>query len=245
MGKGALGIVALVCLLGLGACGKEEKAGEGGGGGGGKSAKPTPGDPCTTDGERTCLSPEQQAICQGGQWRAFPCSGPNACASSGGTTTCDISGNKVDDNCAAADNKKNVCGGGGKEWVSCVDGKIKRQQCRGPKGCTADGDKFFCDQSINNAGDPCSEEGTSSCTPDQKNFLKCQNGQWIASFVCRGPKGCALDTTTNQVNCDTTVAVVGDACWSEGAGTCSQDGKGELVCKNGKYVWYYKGKCRY
>jgi hypothetical protein len=237
----ALGIVALVLLV-MFACGKDDKAGKEGAAAAG-SAKPTPGDACSTDAERVCLSPEQQAICQGGQWRSFPCAGPDACASGGGTTTCDISGNKPDDNCAAADNGKSVCGAGGKERVRCVDGKIERQMCRGPKGCTENGDETTCDMSINTAGEACTHEGTASCSLDQKEQLTCKNGQWLAVAKCRGAGGCYL-SPENQIACDQSIGVKGEVCFQEGTGACTPDRRAEVICKHGRFAYYTSG-CRY
>jgi hypothetical protein len=239
----ALGIVMVACLLVLIACGKASKEEGGGSGSAAASGKPTPGDACATDGERVCLSPEQQAICQGGQWRSFPCAGPDACASTGGTTTCDISGNKDDDHCAAADDDKNVCAAGGKERVSCIDGRIEREMCRGPKGCVEEGDHASCDMTINNAGEACAHEGTASCTVDQQEMLTCKNGQWIGVARCRGASGCYL-SVENQIACDQRIAAKGETCLVEGTGTCTQDGNAELICKNGKWAMYYRGRCR-
>jgi hypothetical protein len=234
-------LLLVIGLLALSACGKD-KEGEPGKPGG-AAAKPTPGDACSTDAERVCLSPEEQAICQGGQWRSFPCDGPDACSTSGGTTTCDISGNKADDKCAAADSGKSACAAGGKELVSCVDGRIQRQACRGPKGCAEDGDKTACDMTINSAGEACTTEGSASCSLDQKEQLNCKNGTWISTAPCRGPRGCYL--AEEKIWCDQSLAKKGEVCLHDGAGTCTMDSRAELICKNGRWTMYYAGACRY
>ena len=195
--------------------------------------KPEVGKACDQEGTRACLSPEQAAVCQSGQWRSFPCKGRDGCNATTGTAVCDISGNQVGDDCAKADEGKATCADP-KGMTRCKAGKIERGTCKGPKGCAPKGESIYCDQAISDLGASCFPEGGAACTPDEKTWLVCKNGEYVLRQPCRGTKGCTVNKETSAVSCDGSVGYVGDPCEPEGSAACTHDGRARLKCKNGK-----------
>lgn len=197
------------------------------------------GKECSEDGARACHGTAEQLVCQGGLWRAFPCSGTKGCTASP-TVSCDISGNSDGDACAAADDKSQVCGDA--QRVTCNAGKIQVTACKGKNGCKESGGKATCDTTISEVGTDCPKdrEKAYACSLDEKTRLRCQNGRWTTEGSCRGKKGCFVGKD-GGVYCDASLAYVGDTCWHDGDSTCSPNGKTELRCKNGK--WAYQRTC--
>ena len=119
----------------------------------------------------------------------------------------------------------------GKTELSCQDGKLLAAPCKGPKGCATAGNSLTCDISANGAGDICSadDDGAAACSTDNKSMVVCEKGKY-AVHPCRGPKACKEGT---KVDCDESVAEVGDACTGAGY-KCSGDRKSLLQCKEGK-----------
>ena len=107
-------------------------------------------------------------------------------------------------------------------------------QCRGPKGCSANGALIDCDESSAQPADFCDQEGNYSCSADHRTQLRCVKSKWTPDTRCAGPKGCV--TTPLKVECDDSIASVGDVCSKERHHTCSQDRKGVLICKGGTFV---------
>lgn len=146
------------------------------------------------------------------------------------------------------------CGGavgscdGTNESLFCLDGRITRIRCDGPRGCSEQGSRLFCDQSVATAGARCAQETAGACTADGTQLLVCTAGRYAASARCRGPEGCrAVD---GQVLCDRTRAEVGDACGDLAGGdsTCSMDGDAWLRCREGRFALHRAcrgpGACR-
>jgi hypothetical protein len=210
--------------------------------------KPEEGKDCDKEGEIACASPTSMLACQAGAWRAFPCAGQNGCTAKGGKkAVCDMSGNEAGAACAKIHEKVDVCAGS-KAMVQCTDGKIVKHACGGKNGCALGSDnKPHCDQSISAAGSACFAEGKSACSTDQKKKLRCKNGAWAATDVCRGAKGCWVDSEKNLAYCDMSLAYISDPCSKDGDWACALDGRSQLTCRNGKYAYgqrcYGKGGC--
>lgn len=127
------------------------------------------------------------------------------------------------------------------EAVLCVNGRIARSQCRGPRGCQVDGTMVRCDQSVAAAGERCTSAGA-ACSVDHASMLRCTNGRFAVVSACRGPAQCHVEpsllTGGEDVQCDLSRAVAGDPCTAgnEGNHACSVDGTQWLVCRQGRFA---------
>jgi hypothetical protein len=65
-------------------------------------------------------------------------------------------------------------------------------------------------------------------------MLICTGVALTAASSCRGPGGCHVDLATSKVDCDDTIAEVGDPCDEPRRITCAADHKAELVCTGAK-----------
>ena len=82
------------------------------------------------------------------------------------------------------------------------------------------------------AGVPCAPEGGYGCTPDRRNLTVCRGGRTAIASTCRGVRGCSVG---NAVDCNHSVALVGDPCDGPNEIACAQDGKALLRCSSGVY----------
>jgi hypothetical protein len=113
------------------------------------------------------------------------------------------------------------------------------QSCLGERGCSLDQKKVFCDDSLANAGDPCRENKEHACSVDKSSALMCNGKTYGVSSQCRGKNGCRLagDRQTGlKVDCDNSLAVVGDPCAKENYYACAPDEKTILKCVGGKFA---------
>ena len=134
--------------------------------------------------------------------------------------------------------------------LECHDGKLVEMTCKGPKGCgeaatgaTRAGRNVTvnyavtCDFSGNAPGEACTDADSYLCSADKTNMLRCKDKKLVAT-ACRGPKKCS--ETPTQVDCDTSIAQVGETC-NDGY-ACSTDAKATLKCASGK--WAVDEKCK-
>jgi hypothetical protein len=193
-----------------------------------------PGDPCTGDGGACSADHAALLTCSGSAFASpTPCRGARGCYALEGTMHCDQSVGAPGDPCSS---EGSACSIDHSERLHCVDGGYAfNRACRGPKGCSVEGDEVYCDTSAALAGDPCT--GGAVCSPDHTTWLSCADGGFTGT-LCRGKKGCW--TEGNMVHCDLSVASVGDPCTSGSA--CSEDGTALLDCVGGKRT--VARKCR-
>lgn len=96
------------------------------------------------------------------------------------------------------------CEGGGytcaseKEALECRDKVWRTLPCRGPAGCSEEGNSVSCDMVGNVEEDACaaSAEGRGLCTADGKAVLECRMGMLVQVKECRV---CTMDST--RVTC--------------------------------------------
>ncbi|HYO66556.1 MAG TPA: hypothetical protein VEU33_10775 [Archangium sp.] len=83
------------------------------------------------------------------------------------------------------------------------------------------------------AGDSCGGGGYTCAS--EKEALECRDKLW-RTLQCRGASGCS--ESGNEILCDMTGNVAGDACAAsaEGRGLCTADGKARLECRMGVLV---------
>lgn len=111
------------------------------------------------------------------------------------------------------------------------------QRCGGPRGCGMAGNQVQCDTGqpaapAPAAGGPCAPEGTYECSADRRGLNACRGGRWTLASTCRGQRGCVSGTA---VDCDHSVALVGDPCDGPKEIACSADGRALLRCSGGVY----------
>lgn len=134
------------------------------------------------------------------------------------------------------------CGGsvgscdGTTESLFCLDGRITRIRCDGPRGCSEQGSRLYCDQSVATVGARCAQEAGGACTPDRSEFLTCTGGLYVLSARCHGANACR--NVDGQVFCDQTRAAVGDPCATGPGGdaACSMEGDAMLRCREGRFA---------
>lgn len=136
-----------------------------------------------------------------------------------------------------------VCGDD-KTQLACDDGTWRAYPCRGAKGCYKRGEGLLlCDHDVAQAGDACRPRGmeVAGCSPDKRAVMRCVDGKFEVSEPCKGRGGCARDFSVEgstfqlTMNCDHSVADVGDACSEPGDQGCSTDRKRLVQCRGGRF----------
>ena len=152
---------------------------------------------CT--GNEAACSPDKRATlaCKSGAFvAARGCKGPRGCTMNGAAVVCD--GEMPGDPCANE--------GGG--WCSadrhmmmvCKGGRFTAgNACRGPGGCSLQGTKVKCDESVALQGDPCDTPGEMTCSIDKKMSLRCGGGRYTKAQDCK-EKPCVR--MAGMIGCD-------------------------------------------
>lgn len=208
--------------------------------------KPKAGASCQLETKELCLDDKQALACHEGRWETMPCRGPAGCAKRGSENVCDQSIAEANDVCNLAGDF--VCQGDKKSMLECQKNRwVVAQSCLGERGCVTDAKKVVCDNSIANLGDACREEDDYACAPDKASALVCRQGKFVVATNCKGKKGCRVSGdkgTGFRVECDDSIAAIGDPCDKEGHFTCAPDEKQILKCVNKKFVGDDKCKPR-
>jgi hypothetical protein len=209
------------------------------------ACKPKAGANCKIELKVACANDKQALACHDGKWEEMPCKGPTGCSKNGNDTVCDQSiadendvCNIVDDHLCSADKKAMLECGKARRWLTV-------QSCLGARGCVLEAKKVTCDNSIANAGDACSEEDDYACTPDGSAALVCRGGKFGVASNCKGPKHCQVSgdkASGFKVECDDSIAAVGEPCDKEGHYACAPDEKSIVRCKEKKFA--PDDKCR-
>jgi hypothetical protein len=188
-----------------------------------KSAKA--GDTCS--GDPQCTGAHTALLCISGRYTAAECKGPDGCTKS--PFRCDYRGNANGDACfePASPAAPMSCAPDKKARFRCAKGKLERDECDGPKGCSPRTETTMsCDQTVH-AGSPCSGQGD-RCSSDGADWLQCREGKLVVAARCRGRAHC--QPLEDTVACDSSVGELRDPCFGQ-AKACSVDGKSLLACK--------------
>jgi hypothetical protein len=124
--------------------------------------------------------------------------------------------------------------------LACIDNKYVAQTCKGPSGCKEEKGTTSCDATRGDIGDPCASENAAVCSTDGKEKLRCEHGK--LAFVARCAKGPCQVSDSGEGACTWPYANVGDPCTPRpgapprASGSCTEDFKSELTCKDGKLV---------
>lgn len=190
---------------------------------------PREGTACETEAKDICLAADRALGCHGGKWEAMRCT---SCEKE-----CEQTTSEVGEVCAIHDDY--LCVPGGKAMMTC-NGSYRWttvQKCLGERGCVPERKKITCDNSIANAGDACVEDDDYACSTDGKIALVCRGRVFTMASRCNGKKACRIvrDETT-RVECDDSIAAIGDPCEKEGHYSCAPDGKSIVRCVAKKFV---------
>ncbi|MBX3225754.1 MAG: hypothetical protein KIT84_30745 [Labilithrix sp.] len=117
--------------------------------------------------------------------------------------------------------------------IQCQGGAWRMlQACGGAQGCAVVANMIRCDSNAAPpAAGPCAEGGY-DCAPDRRSLLVCRGGRQVIASTCRGARGC---TVASAVDCDHSIAALGDPCESTTEIACATDGKQLLRCAGGTY----------
>jgi hypothetical protein len=203
------------------------------------ACKPKAGASCKTELKEACTGDKQALACHDGRWEEMTCRGPGGCSKSGSDFVCDQSIAEEKDVCNVVD--VHLCTADKKAMLEC--GRNRRwsfvQACLGARGCSLADRKVTCDNSVANVGDTCTEEEDYACTADGNSALVCKSGKFAVASNCKGKNRCRVggDKASGfKVECDDSIAVVGEPCEREGHYACAPDEKSIVRCKDKKFV---------
>lgn len=208
--------------------------------------KPKSGGTCKLETKEICVDNKQALVCHEGKWEEMSCKGPAGCAKSGAEATCDQAVADEKEVCNVASDV--ICTADKKGMLECRGNRWTfSQACLGARGCAMGDKKVVCDNSVAKVDDACHEADDSACTPDGKAALVCKDGKFQVALNCRGPKACKIAADekkpgTYKVDCDDTVAVVGEPCDKENHFACATDERSVVKCVGKKFV--QDEKCR-
>mgnify|MGYP000930302136 CR=1 FL=1 len=192
-----------------------------------------PGSACKPP-ESTCFDKKTALACQGDKFVAIACNGPLGCNKFQDHANCDDTIAAENDLCMGTGEDEYACTPDKKRALVCKGGKFTRYlECRGKGGCSMLGQQISCDTSVANLGDPCKNQGATSCTADQKQMVICRDGKFETYRYCRGAHGCFFQEESPA--CDETLSLEGDPCGMPGRIVCSVDGQTELRCEGSRY----------
>jgi hypothetical protein len=198
------------------------------------ACKPSVGSSCEK-GEARCLNPNRALVCQKGAFIETPCLGQHGCRTEPQGVSCDVTANRSGDPCSTDEDGAAVCSDE-HTLVACRKGRYTRVPCRGPRGCTQEGANTRCDATVAEIGEPCADENKKACATNGRQVLACENGRMTSKYECRGENGCRV--LENKIDCDLTIARLGDACDKlvEGTFACSEDARAIVRCQAGKFI---------
>jgi hypothetical protein len=197
------------------------------------ACKPKMGASCKIDRKEVCGEKATALVCQLGTWQEMSCRGPKGCAPGEAEPDCDQTIARAGDICNVTN--EHTCSEDKKSSLLCKEQKwVLDEVCSGPLGCVlSQGEKkLSCDASVARDGDKCSRDNV-ACGADKKSKLVCRGGKYALVSNCRGDLGCRRIGDT--IDCDDSLAVLGDLCAQTDHYSCSTDGKQVLKCDGAKF----------
>lgn len=200
--------------------------------------KPKVGGKCK-DGQYACMDKERGVFCEDGKFAEMSCRGPDGCKKTGTLISCDNTLATIADGCAT--NGEIACATDKQAALECKDHKyVLAEPCKGTRGCEQKDNKFTCDNSVSEVGDPCHFNGDYACSADKSQIVRCVDNKMTPLSSCRGPQRCTIFELPQEkrveFSCDDTIAQENDPCDQENEPACSVDGKSLLLCKSKKYA---------
>ncbi|MFT3713982.1 MAG: hypothetical protein QM817_40490 [Archangium sp.] len=195
-------------------------------------SKPKEGGACK-DQEGSCIDKQNALVCIGGTLAKVKCrKSATGCMEVLGNVSCDVD---RDVGVACADDGSSDCSGDGKKMLDCKDGKwALRMNCS--KLCVSNVNGVRCENAEGAEGDPCTQEQFDSavCSADKKTLLVCDGKKFFAASSCKGQNHCRA--VNKQIECDTSMADIGDPCEEEDKLSCDTAKKVMLKCSGKKFV---------
>lgn len=147
------------------------------------SAKP--GDGCSID-KNTCQDAHTLLACNTGRYVAIAC--PGGCVDpSGLPPLCNFAASPPGGACANTDQGKSFCAADGKSRISCLQGHLVTESCKGAGHCTdLDSGQTLCDIDRATVGDYCPPpvESRYACELEGQSQLVCKAGKWTVAQPC-------------------------------------------------------------
>ena len=198
--------------------------------------KPKADGNCKIETKESCTSEKAALACHDGKWEEMPCRGSGGCSKAGKEDSCDQSVANDKDTCnlpsdvVCTEDKKGMLECKGNKWTAI-------QTCLGTRGCSMETKKVSCDNTVANPGEPCRDDNDYACSPDAKTVVVCRSNKFTTGAMCRGKGGCKVmgEKGETKVECDDSIARVGDPCEKEGHYSCADDEKSIVRCKAKKY----------
>jgi len=201
-------------------------------------SKPKEGGSCKTGnvfghGPGTCIDKQNALVCVDGAYAKLKCKkSATGCMEVMGDVSCDPV-KEVGEPCAVGDEFD--CATEGKAWLDCKDGKwVEHMKCS--KLCVRNVQGIKCENASGAVGDVCTKEQIDQavCSADKLQLLVCDGEKFFSASSCRGQNKCRA--VNKQIECDTSMAEVGDACEDEGILSCDTAKKTMLKCVGKKFV---------
>jgi hypothetical protein len=168
------------------------------------------GDGCNQLDDQACTEDGKSAVaCRKYKFVVSEaCRGPRGCVAKGDRVACDNALAEPGDLCTTEG--ETACQTNRAAFLKCTKGTFQVSNgCRGARHCTvtekADehDEHFECDDSITEVGDPCEDNGESSCSVDHKTLNVCSAHRIAVSKPCPGPRACSWIGTGSRFDCDT------------------------------------------
>jgi hypothetical protein len=159
------------------------------------------GDGCSETEDLACTADKKGELrCRGNHFAvASTCRGPTGCFFTGNKLHCDTDVADSNDPCEEKDDL--ACALDKKALYKCDGQKYDLDStCRGPKGCSIEGNNVSCDHHVAELGDACRFESSYACTGDRKALLACHSGKFKQEKKCSRP--CAFTDRGDQTEFD-------------------------------------------
>lgn len=183
-------------------------------------------------GPGACLDKQNALVCVDGTFTKVKCKkSATGCMEVMGEVSCDVV-KEVGQPCPGA---VNDCSSDGKKWLECEGGQWK-QHMSCSKLCVSNVKGIRCENASGAVGDTCTPEQKNQavCSADKLHLLVCDGASFFSASSCRGQNKCRA--VGKQIQCDTSMAEVGDACEEEGILSCDTAKKTMLKCVEKKFV---------
>jgi len=204
-------------------------------------SKPKPGASCTATPpvaksfSGVCDGKQAALVCLNGTYQPIKCAkSAVGCMEVMGSVSCDIV-EDVGEPCVG--DREFGCSSDHKKMLHCEGGKwALKMACKSSLGCVENVHGVRCTSGEGAAGDPCeaNQKDQGSCSADHLSLLVCDGSKFFVASTCRGQNKCrALGA---KIDCDTSLAEVGDPCEEPDALSCDVAKKHMLRCVDGKFA---------